>query len=127
MVHIFNHRPDFLGLNDAAGPNAASHISTALASMCGEATSACWDSQVTTGLRPEQFVAPATAPTRIAAGIVCSGTVSMEKRDQAAVPTIAFESGEWCRAYDTLDNKCSTGRRDDHASAYAQTTCARYV
>jgi hypothetical protein len=32
----------------------------------------------------------------------------MEKRDQAAVPTIAFESGEWCRAYDTLDNKCST-------------------
>jgi len=85
------------------------------------------DSQVTTGLGAEQFVAPATGPTRIADGIVCSGRVSAEKRDLAAVPTIASESGELCRASGTLGNKCSTGRHDDQASAYAQSTRPPYV
>ena len=81
------------------------------------------DCQLTTSLRAEQFVAPATAPARIGHGIVCSGTVSAEKRAEAAVPTIAFESGALCRASGTLDTKCSTGPHDDQASAYAQSTC----
>jgi len=38
--------------------------------------------------------------------------------DEGAVPTITFETDDWCRTAGSPDNESATGRRDDQATAW---------
>ena len=64
-------------------------------------------------------------PARTGHCRICSGKASGVTQDEGAVPTITFETDDWCRTAGSPDNESATGRRDDQATACGKATLRR--